>query len=530
MKKFILGGVLFILLLPIISCDVQNIEFHFIFPNDGDYVTKGELIIVEFSDLKNIKDLEVFLETENKTVTLQYEIKENRLYTIFPEDIVDGEYKIITSFNLRNKIYKKEINVILNTEIPIWENIIYPLYIRSGRELTIESISSSPLLEVKAIIDDGTIINLKYLKERDIWSEKIFVSNFISEGSHIIKFEGTDLRGKKIEDIKVFYVINSDPVIYSPIDGLETTSNEITIFGFYEPEKDIIIYLNNKPYKNIRVDPSGNFYQTLVLLPGNYTIFAKDPESKFIGASSLQDVRVKIYTDGVIVLCYHNISERGGNLYTITPKEFENQIKYLKQKGYSSISIDEFYDYYFNGKEIPKKSVLITFDDGLKGVYEYAYPILKKYGFKATFFVIVGRVGRVSNFVSWENLKEMVESGVFSIGSHTYDSHKTHLSDGKFVSIISHKGDEEDFESFKNRVIDDLKKSKEEIENRIKSKVLAFAYPYGEYSIDTINMLREVGFVFGFTVIRGINLKTHSRFELKRYSVYRITDITQIIN
>jgi peptidoglycan/xylan/chitin deacetylase (PgdA/CDA1 family) len=239
---------------------------------------------------------------------------------------------------------------------------------------------------------------------------------------------------------------------------------------------------------------------------------------------------LKIFNEGVIVLCYHNVSDKGGNLYTISPEEFENQIKYMIEKGYTSITIDDLYDYYFNGKSIPKKSVLITFDDGLKGVYEFAYPILKKYGFKATFFVIVSRVGRVSSYVDWDNLKEMVNSGVFSIGSHTFDSHRTHISNGKFVSIISQKRDDEDFENFKNRVVEDLKKSKEEIEKNIQKKTISFAYPYGEYSKDTVEFLKESGFIFGFTTYKGINIKSISKYELKRYSIYRSTDIKQIIN
>lgn len=519
------------MLLPSLSCNFNiKIDFDFIFPKNGDYVTKGELIIVEFSDLKNISNLNFFILNENLSKKLSYEIKENRLYSSIPEDISDGEYRLNVNFNLKEKKFTKEIKVILNSEVPIWENIVYPIFIRSGREITIESISSNPLKEVKAIFDDGTIINLDYIIEKDIWQSNYLISNFISEGSHIIKIEGIDLKGDKIEDTKVFYVINSDPVIYSPIDGLETTTNEITIFGFYEQDKNIVIYINNKPYKEINVDPSGNFYTTLILLPGEYTIFAKDPNSQFLGISSLQNINVKIYNEGIIVLCYHNVSNKGGNLYTISPEEFENQIKYMIEKGYTSINIDDLYDYYFNGKNIPKKSVLITFDDGLKGVYEFAYPILKKYGFKATFFVIVNRIGRVSSYVDWKNLKEMVDSGVFSIGSHTYDSHKTHLSDGKYLSIISKKGDDEDFENFKNRVFEDFKKSKDELEKNIQKKIISFAYPYGEYSKETVELLKQTGFVFAFTIRKGLNIKNTSRFELKRYSIYRSTDIKQIIN
>jgi peptidoglycan/xylan/chitin deacetylase (PgdA/CDA1 family) len=531
MKKIFLGGIVLILFLPFFSCNIyKNIDFYFLYPQDGDYVTKNTLIIVEFTYIKNLKDLKLLIINEKFTKILDYEIKENRLYSSLPRDLTDGEYKILISFYLNEKSFKKDINIILNSEAPLWENFIFPTYIRSGREMQIESISSTPLKEVKAYFDDGTILDLNYIKENDIWFGKIIISSFLSEGSHIIKFVGVDLKGEKIEDTKIFYLINSDPVIYSPIDGLETTSNEITIYGFYEQDKDIMIYLNNKPYKKIKVDASGNFYDNIILLPGNYTIYAKDENSQFITASSLQNIKIKIFNDGVIVLCYHNINNKGGNLYTISPQDFENQIKYMIDKGYKSISLDELYDYYFYGKEIPKKSILITFDDGLRGVYEFAFPILKKYGFKATFFVIVGRVGRVKNYVNWSELKEMVDSGIFSIGSHTYDSHKTYFVNGKYISIISQKGTDEDYSTFKNRVIEDFILSKNEIEKNVKKDVFAFAYPYGEYTIDTIEFLKESGFKMAFTVIKGLNTKTISRYELKRYSIYRGTDITKIIN
>ncbi len=531
MKKLFLGGIVFILFLPFFSCNNFKVpEFNFLYPKDGDYITKNSLIIVEFSEIKNLKDLKLIITDERFTKVLEYEIKENRLYSSFPSDLFDGEYKISVNFYLYGKSYKKEINVILNSEVPIWENFVYPLYIRSGREIQIESISSTPLKEVKAYFDDGTILDLEYLKDKDLWIGNLTISNFLTEGSHIVKFVGIDLKGERLEDTKIFYIINSNPVIYSPIDGLETTSNEITIYGFYEQDKNIMIYLNNKPYKEIKVDATGNFFENLILLPGNYTIFAKDENSPFIGKSSLQNINIKIFNEGVIVLCYHNIDKRGGNLYTISPEDFENQIKYMIEKGYKSISIDEFYDYYFNKKDIPKKSVLITFDDGLKGVYEYAYPILKKYNYKATFFVIVGRVGRVKNYVNWEQLREMVESGVFSIGSHTYDSHKTYLVNGRYISIIVKNGNNENYESFKNRVLDDFSLSKMEIEKYLNIEVFSFAYPYGEFSIDTINFLKEANYKFAFTVIKGLNTKRTSRFELKRYSIYRGTNIKEIIN
>jgi len=531
MRKFFIIFLFVFLSLQLFSCNnKQKIDFNFVYPKDGDYLTKGSLIIIEFTSFEGINNLNIIISGEKIKRNLSFEIKENRLYAYFPENLPDEEYKISANFNYNKSYFEKSVNIILNSEIPVWENFVFPSNIRAGKDILIETFTSTPFKEVSVIMDDGSIINLDYLEEKDSWEGKVTISHFISEGSHFLTLRGVDLKGETLEDKKVFTVINSDPVIYSPLNGLETSSNEINVYGFYEPDKEITLYINNSPFKKIKVDPLGNFYDSIFLLPGNYSIYAKDPESKFLGDSSLQNIKVSIFSEGIITLCYHNISNKGGNLYTISVEDFENQIIYMKERGYKSISLDDLINYYDYGVSLPKKSILITFDDGLEGVYKFAYPILKKYGFKAVFFIISGRVERITNFVNWNELKEMVDSGVFEIGSHTYDSHKTQNINGKFVSVISTKNDNEDYEGFKERVIDDLSLSKTEIEKNIGEKILAFAYPYGEYSIDTINFLKEVGFRFAFTVIKGINIKSTSKFELRRYSIYRGSDIKQIIN
>lgn len=532
MKKFFIIYIILFLSFSLFSCNnKQKIDFNFVYPEEGDYITKGSLIIVEFNTTQKIDNLNILIFSNGIIKkNLDYEIKENRVYTYFPEDLPDSEYKISINFYYDKNYFEKSLNVILNSEIPIWENFIFPTNIRSGKDILIETFTSTPFKEVSIIMDDGSLINLEYFEEKKLWRNTFTVSHFTTEGSHLLTFRGIDLKGEIIEEKKVFTVINSDPVIYSPLNGLETTSNQIDVYGFYEPDKEITLYLNNTPFKKIKVDASGNFYDNIFLLPGNYSIYAKDPESKFLSESSLQNIKVSIFSEGIITLCYHNISDKGGNLYTISVEDFENQIKYIKERGYSSISLNDLKNYYENGINLPKKSVLITFDDGLEGVYKFAYPILKKYNFKAVFFVISSRVERVTNFVNWNELKEMVESKIFEIGSHTYDSHKTYNLNGKFVSVISTKIDNEDYETFKERVSNDFSLSKKEIEKNTGKEVIAFAYPYGEYSIDTINFLKESGFKYAFTVIKGINIKTTSKFELRRYSIYRGTDIKEIIN
>ncbi len=142
---------------------------------------------------------------------------------------------------------------------------------------------------------------------------------------------------------------------------------------------------------------------------------------------------------GSLILCYHHINygER------ITPEDFEENLKILKDAGFKPIKLKEIYRFLENGETPPDKTVHITFDDGYADNYLYAYPILKKCGFFATIFVIANKVTEglkratydqlvgmniadqmkkleeKSRYVSWEELTEMVESGVFEVGSHS---------------------------------------------------------------------------------------------------------------
>jgi len=142
---------------------------------------------------------------------------------------------------------------------------------------------------------------------------------------------------------------------------------------------------------------------------------------------------------GSLILCYHHINygER------ITPEDFEENLKILKDAGFKPIKLKEIYEFLENDESPPEKTVHITFDDGYADNYLYAYPILKKYGFFATIFVIASKVTEglkratydqlvgmniadqvkeleeKSRFVSWEELTEMVESGIFEVGSHS---------------------------------------------------------------------------------------------------------------
>ena len=139
------------------------------------------------------------------------------------------------------------------------------------------------------------------------------------------------------------------------------------------------------------------------------------------------------------VLMYHMVSEHlekdksKFNRLRVKPEEFEKQLKWLKDNNWTSFTLSELASL----KEIPQKSVVITFDDGYEDNFKNAYPLLKKYGFKSTIYIVLNRFNQdwatdkdlnqasselnSEKMLSNEQIKEMLDSGLVEIGSHTLD-------------------------------------------------------------------------------------------------------------
>ncbi len=199
--------------------------------------------------------------------------------------------------------------------------------------------------------------------------------------------------------------------------------------------------------------------------------------------------------------------------------EFEKQMKYLYDNGYKTLKLKEVIDYYYNGKEIPEKSVLLTFDDMYKSIYIYAYPILKRYNFNAVGFVVLDWLfDKEQNYshtssvcMSKGELKEI--SDVFEFANHTKSMHTRNANATTVQSA--------DKESF----LKDLA----ECENYVNTKG-AFAYPFGGYNEEVINRLKEADFKLGFTSEPGKNTKTINPFELHRNGVLINVDLDKFIS
>lgn len=196
---------------------------------------------------------------------------------------------------------------------------------------------------------------------------------------------------------------------------------------------------------------------------------------------------------GVIVLMYHHIYKYDSTcdlekeLY-VEPEKFSKQMDFLLKHKYTPITLEElsksYKDGYFN---LPKKSILITFDDGWLDNYTKAFPILKEKNIKANIFVSCNYIEQ-KNCMNWNQLLEMKNSGLISFGSHTIN-HPTDIQTLNDTDILK-----------------ELKESKQNLEEKLNITIDSFAYPSGAGATNkkVRQMVFDSGYLFDFSTKRGI--------------------------
>lgn len=198
---------------------------------------------------------------------------------------------------------------------------------------------------------------------------------------------------------------------------------------------------------------------------------------------------------GVPVLYYHSVDENAENEVTITPKMLEKQLDYIKDNNYITITMSELYDYLVNKQPIPKKSILITFDDGYMNNYTEAFPLLKERNMKATIFC-VGNSLDGSYYLSKDAIKEMSDYGI-DIESHTVNH--LHLNTLNYDEQLA-----------------EMKASKNILESITGKDVLSIAYPFGDFNDDSIKAAKEAGYKLAFTTHLGLSDRDDDIYTLDR--------------
>lgn len=208
-------------------------------------------------------------------------------------------------------------------------------------------------------------------------------------------------------------------------------------------------------------------------------------------------------TQEVPILLYHHLSPDPAD-NTVTPEQFEEAMNLLHQKGYQTVSIEEMIAFVEQGSPLPDKPVCITFDDGYLSNFEYAYPILKKYTMKATIFCIGATVGQTTYYkdtqfpitphFSFAQAKEMSDSGLISIQSHTYDMHQWEpFETGDKIRTTILKLPNETEAEYTEYLKWDYTRSKSDIEAATGKTVQAVSYPLGTYDELSQSVLLSLG-------------------------------------
>ena len=209
----------------------------------------------------------------------------------------------------------------------------------------------------------------------------------------------------------------------------------------------------------------------------------------------------------VPILVYHNMGPQAKGRLIISVKTFEEQMRYLKSQGYRVVSLKEFLEFASLKRQLPRKSVVLSFDDGYKAFSQYAYPILKELGFTATLFVYTDYIGAGANALSWADLKKLSAEG-FEIEAHS----KSH---GDMRRASGEPADE-----YTRRLNAELNQPRELFLKNLGHYPQLLAYPYGGQDDAVVQRSKERGYVAGFTVRRQGNPSFVDPLRIHRSQIY----------
>lgn len=182
----------------------------------------------------------------------------------------------------------------------------------------------------------------------------------------------------------------------------------------------------------------------------------------------------------------------------IVPYVFDAEVKTLKDAGYTFITVKDLADALDNDNiTLPEKSVILTFDDGYRDLYTDVFPILRKYQVKATAYIVPNFLDLPNNLTKWQ-LKEIAQSNLVEIGAHTMDH--------TYLKGLPSK-----------RVKYEVEESKRFLEKFLGIPVVSFAYPYGVFDNQTIDVVKETGFKTAVTTVSGV-----FALDINRFFLYRI--------
>ena len=208
----------------------------------------------------------------------------------------------------------------------------------------------------------------------------------------------------------------------------------------------------------------------------------------------------------VPILMYHHIAEPPSGSdsverdLSVSPAKFEQQLRFLSESGYETISTIDLVSHLALDRPLPAKPIIITFDDGYSDNYTGAFPLLQQYGYAATFYIITDYVDRgLLRYMTWNQIEAMADQGM-EIGSHSRDHPDMH---GKPYDYL----------------VWQILGSQQTLEAHLNAPVRTFSFPSGSYDDFSIQVLESTHFWVAVTTGQGATHSTEGLFKLKRIRV-----------
>lgn len=279
----------------------------------------------------------------------------------------------------------------------------------------------------------------------------------------------------------------------------------LAVWGFFSAFN--ALFVAEKPViqpQGTQVLAASTFQSVDTLVPSPRTVSS-------LATTSAQPVEKSNFEVNLPVLMYHRIrdvllvTDRSDIEFSVAPSSLEEQLKFLHTEGYQTISLSELQSSFETNSPLPRKSVILTFDDGFRDFYTNAFPLLKKYNLRAVAFY-VGGYSNFPGYMDLQMLREVHASGLVDVQAHSMG----HLQLSKL------KPEEQRQEIFD---------SKSFLEEALGKKVNYFAYPYGDFDQAVLSLVGEAGYKLAFGTTPGTILRSTERLALPRITISGFDDL-----
>lgn len=224
------------------------------------------------------------------------------------------------------------------------------------------------------------------------------------------------------------------------------------------------------------------------------------------------------------IIMYHSVLKSRSGDYIVHPETLESDFKYIKEKGYTTVTITDLINYVYDDVPLPEKPIVITFDDGCYNNLGYAVPLLHKYNMKAVISIVGSYTDTYSasdetnlnySYLRWKDINELITDGCIEFQNHTYNMH-TYTNKRKGCKKASY----ESFEDYSIALTNDITKLQNEFNINCNGYVPnCFTYPFGSISKESEPIIKNLGFKASLSCISGVNYITKDPdclFLLKR--------------